>query len=409
MTPDPVHRDANELSVELAEFAEDLVVERHLIAADGTPVCRVERQDRRAVHESQRAGLSDRGSSAAKSPEPACRRAGPKRSCRQFVMHALVVHIPIPGGFDLPRPGEPAGAECAHPRPPSREASQTVRAHYDGPHAECRRALREQPRVGPPHRRCRSRLLSLAVARSRRPSTLDRLLGQPRAGQRDRRPRSPASCSSTATSPTSSSHTDLNCLSVLQFAVDVLKVEARHRLRALRLRRRARGAGRRSVARPDRQLAAARAGRARRTNAEAGRDPDVDARIDRLCELNVIEQVPNVCADDDRAGRVAAGAGAGGARLDLRPARRPARATCSAPHRAPKTSRPPMRAGSSMRRRLVVTDRRGTGPSRIDADVHGSSDCSDSIRVHPCESATVCLRAGPCAASASIRDRSVLC
>ena len=38
-------------------------------------------------------------------------------------------------------------------------------------------------------------------------------------------------------------HTDLNCLSVLQFAVDVLRVRARHRLRPLRLRRRARGAG----------------------------------------------------------------------------------------------------------------------------------------------------------------------
>ena len=39
-------------------------------------------------------------------------------------------------------------------------------------------------------------------------------------------------------------HTDLNCLSVLQYAVDVLKVRARHRLRPLRLRRRA---GRRST------------------------------------------------------------------------------------------------------------------------------------------------------------------
>ena len=34
-------------------------------------------------------------------------------------------------------------------------------------------------------------------------------------------------------------HTDMNCLSVMQFAVEVLKVEARHRLRPLRLRRRA--------------------------------------------------------------------------------------------------------------------------------------------------------------------------
>ena len=37
-------------------------------------------------------------------------------------------------------------------------------------------------------------------------------------------------------------HTDLNCLSVLQYAVDVLGVRARHRLRPLRLRRRAGGA-----------------------------------------------------------------------------------------------------------------------------------------------------------------------
>ena len=36
-------------------------------------------------------------------------------------------------------------------------------------------------------------------------------------------------------------HTDLNCLSVLQYAVDVLRVRARHRLRPLRLRRRAGG------------------------------------------------------------------------------------------------------------------------------------------------------------------------
>ena len=37
-------------------------------------------------------------------------------------------------------------------------------------------------------------------------------------------------------------HTDLNCLSVLQYAVDVLEREARDRLRPLRLRRRQRGA-----------------------------------------------------------------------------------------------------------------------------------------------------------------------
>ena len=41
-------------------------------------------------------------------------------------------------------------------------------------------------------------------------------------------------------------HTDLNCLSVMQFAVDLLKVRAHHRLRALRLQRRAGGAARRT-------------------------------------------------------------------------------------------------------------------------------------------------------------------
>ena len=39
-------------------------------------------------------------------------------------------------------------------------------------------------------------------------------------------------------------HSDLNCLSVLQYAVDVLEVQACHRLRSLRLRRRQRRAGR---------------------------------------------------------------------------------------------------------------------------------------------------------------------
>ncbi len=38
-------------------------------------------------------------------------------------------------------------------------------------------------------------------------------------------------------------HTDLNCLSVLQYAVDVLAGRARHRLRPLRLRRRRRRPG----------------------------------------------------------------------------------------------------------------------------------------------------------------------
>ena len=57
-------------------------------------------------------------------------------------------------------------------------------------------------------------------------------------------------------------HTDLNCLSVMQFAVDVLQGGAHHRVRPLRLQRRAGGAARRPPRRPRRQLAAPRAGRA---------------------------------------------------------------------------------------------------------------------------------------------------
>jgi hypothetical protein len=67
-------------------------------------------------------------------------------------------------------------------------------------------------------------------------------------------------------------HTDLNCLSVLQFAVDVLEVTARDRVRALRMRRHPRRA-REGLARPDRQLAASRAGRRPGARREAERDP----------------------------------------------------------------------------------------------------------------------------------------
>ena len=49
-------------------------------------------------------------------------------------------------------------------------------------------------------------------------------------------------------------HTDLNCLSVMQFAVDVLNVRAHHRVRALRLQRRARGAAARPLGLSDNWL-----------------------------------------------------------------------------------------------------------------------------------------------------------
>ena len=89
-------------------------------------------------------------------------------------------------------------------------------------------------------------------------------------------------------------HTDLNCLSVMQYAVDVLRWSTSSSAATT-----AAAACGRAARRPlglDRQLAAPRAGRARRsTRAGSTASRRRGARIDRLCELNVIEQVVNVC------------------------------------------------------------------------------------------------------------------
>jgi carbonic anhydrase len=89
-------------------------------------------------------------------------------------------------------------------------------------------------------------------------------------------------------------HTDLNCLSVMQFAIDVLRVE--HVIvcghygcsgvsAALRNER---------VGLADNWLRHLLDVAAKHAAAVPAAD-DVEARIDRVCELNVIEQVANVC------------------------------------------------------------------------------------------------------------------
>ncbi len=47
VTPSTIDGDADEVSVMLAELGKNLVVERHLVATNGTPVSRVKRENDR--------------------------------------------------------------------------------------------------------------------------------------------------------------------------------------------------------------------------------------------------------------------------------------------------------------------------------------------------------------------------
>ena len=98
-------------------------------------------------------------------------------------------------------------------------------------------------------------------------------------------------------------HSDLNCLSVIQFAVEVLKSQPHHRLRALRLRRR-RGRDARRQARPDRQLAASRAGRAQPQSRRARPAEDDPRSHDAVVRAQRAVAGDQRRGDDAAAGRV---------------------------------------------------------------------------------------------------------
>jgi carbonic anhydrase len=89
-------------------------------------------------------------------------------------------------------------------------------------------------------------------------------------------------------------HTDLNCLSVLQFAVDVLHVKhvivcGHYGCGGVRA-----ALGNERLGLIDNWLRHVQDVRDRHVEAIAA-EPDFNSRLNRLCELNVIEQVRNVC------------------------------------------------------------------------------------------------------------------
>ena len=119
-------------------------------------------------------------------------------------------------------------------------------------------------------------------------------------------------------------HSDLNCLSVIQFAIDLLQVK--HIIVVGHY-----GCSGVRAALEDRRIGLAdnwlRHVQDVRNKHRMFLEslPDDETRLSALCELNVLEQALNVCETTVVARRLDARPEGGGARLDLRPAQRPAR------------------------------------------------------------------------------------
>ena len=123
---------------------------------------------------------------------------------------------------------------------------------------------------------------------------MDRLLGQPRAGQRDRRPARRASCSSTATSPTSCCTTTsaaCRCCSTRSTCSGSSTSSSSATMAAAACRPRGKSASSASWTTGCSRCATWRT----LSRTSCCSCPDDAARRDRLCELNVMVQARRVC------------------------------------------------------------------------------------------------------------------
>ena len=137
-------------------------------------------------------------------------------------------------------------------------------------------------------------------------------------------------------------HTDLNCLSVMQFAVDILKVKhiivvGHYGCSGVQ------AAMRRSrVGLADNWLRHVQDVHEKHEHALAACDSE-GAAADRLCELNVVEQVANVCQTTIARDAWERGQELSRARLDLRHRRRPGTRSRHHGLRLPRSQRPSTR------------------------------------------------------------------
>ena len=125
---------------------------------------------------------------------------------------------------------------------------------------------------------------------------------------------------------------DLNLMSVLQYAVDVLEVRQHHRLSAITAAAGSRRRWRAALTGPvDRWLDGARAVLADHRD-EIDAQPTEEAKVNRLVEVNVRDQLAELARTDTVQAAFARGAGAAAPRLGLRHPRRIAQ-TADGDHR----------------------------------------------------------------------------